>query len=267
MCISAGPRGKPVEVELSELDFGESLGIGSFGVVRKCIWRSKLYAVKQMQLGHVTDPEKEVELLSSLDHPNIIRLYAKSVDVHNLFCIIEFAENGSIRKYIEKRLGQPDLKTSLRWAIEIAEGMNYLHEKDLVHRDLKSDNVLLTADWTAKICDFGTARMMDHTTKGTTSGTYAWMAPEVIKSEKYSKSCDVYSYGVVLWELVTHGKPYPDEFPLRIVMIVVNGVRPEIPAALDEDLAGLIELCWQESIPGRPNFKKVRDTIKSVNIE
>jgi serine/threonine protein kinase len=139
------------------------------------------------------------------------------------------------------------------------QGMAYLHSMGVIHRDLKSSNIILDADGRVKIVDFGLSCFQssgpDHTAE---TGTYRWMAPEVICHEPYSTAADVYSFGVVLWELLTRDRPFKDMTPIQAAFAVArHGHRPPIPQGTPPPLASLIRRCWHSDPAARPTFEQV----------
>ena len=137
--------------------------------------------------------------------------------------------------------------------------MAYLHSKNIIHRDLKPDNVFITQDNKAKIADFGLS--VTDTGGGEftgETGTYRWMAPEIIRHEKYSINSDTYSFGVILWQLVTRSaKPFHDLQPVQTAFAVASGDRPEIPVYVPEFIARCIKACWDQDQLRRPSFAYV----------
>lgn len=142
-----------------------------------------------------------------------------------------------------------------RWIEEGAIGLEYLHENGYVHRDVKSANFLLTKDDTLKIADFGLAKELDETMSTVSKGTVRWMAPEVIEDLKLSKKSDVYSYGVVIWEICTRQRPF-ESFPSdhAVMTAVCNGERPHIPEDCPAFLQEIIRSCWQAKHRQRPTM-------------
>lgn len=143
--------------------------------------------------------------------------------------LLEYAEFGSLRDFIKQHdlYGEFGLDLILKWAHDIALGMNYLHSEapiKILHRDLKSNNVLITNadDPTCKICDFGSSRFGIQTTKMSVIGTFPWMSPEIIQSKPANQSADVWSYGVVLWELITGEVPFKGIEEFQIAFLVVE---------------------------------------------
>ena len=234
------------KITLSDLEFGEKIGKGGGGVVFQGNYKSTPVAIKEI-FGEVDEKRliREVELLQKPRHPNIVWYYGTVIERHRVYLVIELAVNGSLCNFFKSH-PDPDHKQSLRWATEIAKGMRYLHENKIIHRDLKSGNILLTESWTAKICDFGTAKQMEHTTTQRTNimGTCAWMPPEAHRGEPVSKESDSYSYSIVLWELLTHKTPFLDTPVWLIPGKIIQGERPPVPDNCDTCLTSLMQQCW-----------------------
>lgn len=165
-------------------------------------------------------------------------------------------------------------------AIDIARGMHYLHSCDpvVIHRDLKSHNLLVDERGRIKLCDFGLAKLLssalDQNPNGdssggaaamTSCGTPAWTAPEVLRSEAYSKSADVFSFGIVLWEIATRQEPHSGLPMFQVVFIVgTQGARPTIPDGCPAEFRDLIEACWSEQADDRPSFREVLERLETT---
>uniref|UniRef100_A0A8C4QCM0 mitogen-activated protein kinase kinase kinase n=1 Tax=Eptatretus burgeri TaxID=7764 RepID=A0A8C4QCM0_EPTBU len=185
----------------------------------------------------------------------------------NLCLIMEYARGGPLNRALAGRRIPPPILVD--WAVQIARGMHYLHEEAIVtiiHRDLKSSNILLLehienddlSSKTLKITDFGLAREWHRTTKMSQAGTYAWMAPEVVKFSMFSKGSDVWSYGVLLWELLTGEVPYRGIDGLTVAYgVAVNKLTLPIPTTCPEPFVRLMEDCWQADLHARPSFTSV----------
>lgn len=139
-------------------------------------------------------------------------------------------------------------------ALDVANGMAYLHSRDIIHRDLKPSNVLLTRDHRAKIADFGMSVANAGQELTAETGTYRFMAPEVIRHESYSSNADVYSFGVFLWQLITRQVPFGSMTPVQAAYAVAEGRRPEIPESTPSRLKDVIEACWDQDSHKRPSF-------------
>ena len=226
---------------------------------------------------------EEVTTLSKLRHPNIVLFMAACPRPPHLYIITEFCHGGNLycalrRRSWRERLGPRDFIPIAR---HIARGMQYLHSCKIIHRDLKSQNLLLDRPVeegipVIKIADFGLSRRystyVDHSSmSGSTAGimtsetgTYRWMAPEVIRHERYNEKVDVYSFGVVLWELFSSEVPFAGMTPIQAAFAVADkDLRPSACADYAKTMpipAGwmaLISRCWHPSSHYRPRFKEI----------
>ncbi|XP_072041340.1 mitogen-activated protein kinase kinase kinase 13-B-like [Amphiura filiformis] len=231
-------------------------------------WKSKKYgnievAAKKMPILPSDDiGEKfgsEINYLQTLEHENIITYYGHAVTKENLVIITEYAPNGSLHDYLKRtRRLPPELK--VEWAIQIAKGIKYLQDKKILHRDVKSGNILITGQNNLKICDFGVAKDLSNTTTTSNAkGTYKWLAPEVYTDQKLSPSADIFAFGVVLWELETCETPYKDlKRPERVIWEVGSkGLRPEIPKTCPRVLKKLMKRCWDKDRRKRPDANEI----------
>ena len=207
----------------------------------------------------------EMEVLTLLPpHPNVLTFFgiALSSDGISTWIVTELAPNGSLHNYLHVKKEKPSPDQSIRWAQQIANGMQHLHNNSIVHHDLRSGNIVLAVNLLAKVCDFG----MAHTpTKTTQKGAYRWMAPEIIKGVEgnINKVCDVFSYGMVLYEIFACRIPYEDIPTDRLVgLAVLHGKRPPVPTTLPSFLHPLLEACWKEELKQRPQFKAIVETIQ-----
>ncbi|XP_050419090.1 mitogen-activated protein kinase kinase kinase 20 [Patella vulgata] len=246
------------ELDIDDLLFYERCGGGTFGSVYRALWKSQnmIVAVKRLLVL-----EKEAQVLSVLSHRNIIQFYGAVTDDHNFCLITEYAAHGSLYAYLKNPENELDFNQILKWAREIATGMNYLHCEapvKVIHRDLKSKNVVISEDWTCKLCDFGASRFIGSTTKMSLAGTFPWMAPEVIQSFPVSETCDTWSYGVVLWELLTHQVPFNGIEGFQVAWLIVEkGERLTIPSTCPPCFARLMRQCWEMEPKKRPSFKQI----------
>jgi serine/threonine protein kinase len=151
--------------------------------------------------------------------------------------------------------------------------MDYLHQNKIIHRDLKAANLLMDENEVVKVADFGVARVQAQSGIMTAeTGTYRWMAPEVIEHKPYDYKADVFSFGIVLWELLTGKVPYADLTPLQAAVgVVQKGLRPTIPRNIHPKLMELMHKCWKTDPAARPDFTTItallRVILKEVNAE
>lgn len=222
--------------DMSQLFIGTKFASGTYSRLYHGIYKQRPVAVKVMRQPDEDDTvatslEKqftaEVTLLFRLRHPNIIDFVA-ACKKPPVFCIItEYLPGGSLRTYLHKQ--EPHslpLKLILKIALDIARGMKYLHSQGIMHRDLKSENLLLGDDMCVKVADFGVSCLESQcdTMRGF-MGTYRWMAPEMIKEKPYTRKVDVYSFGIVLWELLTALIPFQEMTPVQAAFAVSQKAR------------------------------------------
>ncbi|KAM6916320.1 mitogen-activated protein kinase kinase kinase 21 isoform 2-T2 [Xenentodon cancila] len=282
---SAGVReqvpNSPVQIPFSELVIEEIIGVGGFGKVYRGTWKDQEVAVKAARQDPDEDitataasVKQEAKLFSMLQHPNIIKLEGVCLEEPNLCLVMEYARGGTLNRALTGRRIPPHILVN--WAVQIARGMHYLHEEavvPIIHRDLKSSNILLLEKIenddigrkTLKITDFGLAREWHKTTKMSAAGTYSWMAPEVIKSSLFSKGSDVWSYGVLLWELLTGEVPYRGIDGLAVAYgVAVNKLTLPIPSTCPEPFAKLMEECWDQNPHVRPSFSCILEQLSAI---
>ncbi|XP_076290491.1 mitogen-activated protein kinase kinase kinase 10 isoform X6 [Lasioglossum baleicum] len=272
---------QPIEIDFEELQLEEVIGVGGFGKVYRGFWQKHEVAVKAARQDPDEDPSvtlenvrQEAKLFWLLKHENIVQLEGVCLKMPNMCLVMEYARGGSLNRVLSGRKIRPDVLVD--WAIQIARGMDYLHNKapiSLIHRDLKSSNVLLSEPIenddlqykTLKITDFGLAREVYKTTRMSAAGTYAWMAPEVIKKSTFSKASDVWSYGVLLWELLTGETPYKGIDALAVAYgVAVNKLTLPIPSTCPQPWRFLMEACWASDSHSRPGFVEILVALDEV---
>ncbi|XP_040916814.1 mitogen-activated protein kinase kinase kinase 9 [Toxotes jaculatrix] len=270
-----------LEIDFSELTLEEIIGVGGFGKVYRAVWRGTEVAVKAARRDPDEDVEQtlesvrqEAKLFAMLNHPNIMALLGVCLQEPNLCLVMEYARGGPLNRALAGKRIPPC--TLVDWAVQIARGMHYLHSQAIVpiiHRDLKSSNILILervemedlSNKTLKITDFGLAREWHRTTKMSAAGTYAWMAPEVIRSSTFSKGSDVWSYGVLLWELLTGEVPFRGIDGLAVAYgVAMNKLALPIPSTCPEPFARLMEDCWSPDPHSRPHFTSVLDHLTAI---
>ncbi|KAG8559610.1 hypothetical protein GDO81_017393 [Engystomops pustulosus] len=256
-----------VQIKFNDLQFYESCGGGSFGSVYRAKWISQ---DKEVAVKKLLKIEKEAEILSMLSHRNIIQFYGAVLEPPNYCIVTEYAGGGSLYDYINSNRSEDmDMEQIMTWATDVAKGMHYLHMEApirVIHRDLKSRNVVITFDGVLKICDFGASKFHSHTTHMSLVGTFPWMAPEVIQSLPVSETCDTYSYGVVLWEMLTREVPFKGLEGLQVAWLVVEkNERLTIPSSCPRSFAELMRLCWEAEAKKRPSFKQIISNLESMS--
>uniref|UniRef100_A0A8D0A8I0 Mitogen-activated protein kinase kinase kinase 7 n=1 Tax=Sander lucioperca TaxID=283035 RepID=A0A8D0A8I0_SANLU len=258
------------DIQYEDIQVEAAVGRGTFGVVFKAVWKGKDVAIKTIESENERNAFLvELRQLSRVNHPNIVKLYG-SCD--NPVCLVmEYAECGSLYNLLHSADPQPHYTAShaMSWCLQCAEGVAYLHAmkpKALIHRDLKPPNLLLVARGTVlKICDFGTACDIQ-TYMTNNKGSAAWMAPEVFEGSNYSEKCDVFSWGIILWEVITRKKPF-DEIggsAFCIMWAVHRGTRPPLIKDLPQPIETLMTRCWDKEPSQRPSMEEVKNTMSQL---
>ncbi|CAI5509642.1 unnamed protein product [Closterium sp. Naga37s-1] len=260
-----------------KLEIGALIAVGASGEVRRGSYQGKAVAVKIMKGDTIdrhasaTEFRQEVQTLMSCDEcPRLLEFVGVCLDTRRRMCIVtRLMEGGTLSDLVRRRHGERlPLGDALRIAHDVAEGMAFLHGRGVIHRDLKSANVLLDSAGRAVVGDFGVALLKGERGDMTKEvGTYRWMAPEAFGTSAWhvTHKSDVYSFGVVLWELVACQLPFEDYTPLQAaVAVALNGLRPTIPAECPARLRRLIERCWDKCPEARPEFDEVVKEIAAL---
>ncbi|CAF4744219.1 unnamed protein product [Pieris macdunnoughi] len=241
-----------VEVPIEKITDLFYLGSGAQGVVFGAHLDGEKVAVKQLRTKHETN----IRHLLKLNHENIVRFLGVCTNPPDFCIIMEYCQYGSLFDFLHSNtVFMP--KQLLKWAKEIARGMAYLHAHKIIHRDLKSPNILISDELMVKVSDFGTSREWnDVSAVMSFTGTVAWMAPEVIRHEPCSERVDVWSFGVVMWELLTVEVPYKNLETHAIMWGVgTNSIALPIPSNCPSSLQQLLKQCWNRVPRNRPPFK------------
>ena len=203
---------------------------------------------------------REVRILSCC-HDLFLLPFQGFTNTYPYSIATEYIPNGSLFEALQHRPGAPRLSSSHKTliAIGIAHGMMELHKQSIVHRDLKSLNILLDDRLLPKICDFGISRFAGQNDEMTKEiGTPHWMAPEIFESDRYTEKVDVYAYGMILWEMLTEQVPFKGKTSVQVAIAVCNNnERPAIPPSCPTTLKNLIQMCWQRDPEKRPSFKQI----------
>jgi hypothetical protein len=268
------------EVRPSELRLRERLAVGGFAEVFRGTWNGTTVAVKQLlQRGPdvVARLREEVHVLSRLRHPNLLLFMGWCPEPPLI--ATEFMKRGSLHNILRKNKGPLDGPRMHHCALSVARGMHYLHSRSppILHLDLKSPNILVDDKWRVKIADFGLARVRSNTLLSGNSafhGTPEWMAPEMLRAENYDEKADVYSYGVVLWELLAAQTPWNELHPMQVVAVVGYSERrlaltPDAEATARSDpatavIGDLFHACASKLATERPLFAEVLDRLERV---
>uniref|UniRef100_A0A1D1XXR5 Serine/threonine-protein kinase CTR1 n=1 Tax=Anthurium amnicola TaxID=1678845 RepID=A0A1D1XXR5_9ARAE len=284
--IEAGIYGLQI-IKNADLEELRELGSGTFGTVYHGKWRGTDVAIKRIRkscfAGRTSEQERltkdfwrEAQILSKLHHPNVVAFYGVVPDGAGgtLATVTEYMVNGSLKHVLLRKDRSLDLRKRLMIAMDAAFGMEYLHSKDIVHFDLKCDNLLVNMrDSQRPICkvgDFGLSRIKRNTlVSGGVRGTLPWMAPELLNgsSSRVSEKVDVFSFGIALWEILTGEEPYANMHCGAIIGGIVNNtLRPPIPDHCDPEWRKLMEQCWSPDPATRPSFTEITNRLRVMSM-
>ncbi|MBA0855424.1 hypothetical protein Goshw_013692, partial [Gossypium schwendimanii] len=337
------------EIDGRLLKIGEKIACGSCGDLYRGIYLGQDVAVKILRSEHLNDTledefAQEVSILREVQHRNVVRFIGACTKSPQLSIVTEYMPGGSLYDYLHKNHNVLKLSQLLKFAIDVCKGMEYLHQNHIIHRDLKTANLLMDTDnfgmfsyivyddnfynvlvtskplafgvqmflgtvdvafgvacgiWDSlgyltspnieyfiggtefgrltevicigictivvKVADFGVARFLNQGGVMTAeTGTYRWMAPEVINHQPYDQKADVFSFAVVLWELVTAKVPYDTMTPLQAALGVRQGLRPELPENAHPKLLDLMQRCWEAAPDKRPSFSEITTELETL---
>ncbi|ELP94538.1 serine/threonine protein kinase HT1, putative [Entamoeba invadens IP1] len=268
-----------------EIEETKKLGEGSFGIVYKGLYRGNDVAIKKMKESKQTaknmeEFENEVSMLDKFRSEYLVHFFG-AVFVPNKICMVtEFAKYGSIQDLMKhKNSNEIDLNLRVKFMLNGAEGILYLHENGILHRDIKPDNFLIFSldpneKVNAKLTDFGSARninmLMTNMTFTKGIGTPKYMAPEVLNKKKYKKSADVFSFGVTLYECFSWKMAYQKDdvrfkFAWGIADFITSGKRLENITNISKEMNDLISKCWVQEQEKRLTIQEVVGTLQNLN--
>ncbi|KAL5703699.1 non-specific serine/threonine protein kinase [Ranunculus cassubicifolius] len=255
------------EIDVRLLKIEEKIASGSCGDLYRGTYLGNDVAVKVLKSEHLNEDlelefAQEVKILRKVQHRNVVRFIGACSKRPQLCIITEFMPGGSLYDYLHKNRNVLDLHLLLKFAIDVCNGMEYLHRNNIIHRDLKTANLLLDTENVVKVADFGVARFQIQGGVMTAeTGTYRWMAPEVINHQPYDQKADVFSFAIVLWELTTAKVPYDTLTPLQAALGVRQGLRPDLPENVHPKILDLMQRCWETLPMDRPSFVEIRNLI------
>ncbi|KAH9300689.1 hypothetical protein KI387_012272, partial [Taxus chinensis] len=288
------------EIDLKKLVLKGKIAQGTFGAVYRGVFDGQDVAVKLLDWGEEESKtaaevvavraafRQEVAVWHKLDHPNVTKFIGASMGSSDLMpgpndtdgsfqgpssaccVVVEYLAGGTLKSYlIKNRRRKLAFNVVIQLALDLSRGLSYLHSQKIVHRDVKTENMLLDKGRTLKIADFGVARVEAQNPKDMTgeTGTLGYMAPEVLDGKPYNRKCDVYSFGICLWEAYCCEMPYADlSFADMTSAVVRQNLRPEIPRCCPSSLANVMKKCWDANPDKRPEMDEVVQLLENIDI-
>lgn len=251
-------------VPRDKLQIMEKIGKGGFAIVNRAKVLNEaqsIVAVKELRgkSNIIKSFCREVQIQASGRNFFLLPLYGFCTSSPYLI-VTEYMPNGTLRNILSSTSGKAlSGEEKLKIAFGVVRGMMSLHRQDIIHRDLKSHNILLDAENLPKICDFGISRQCDANAREVTRGigSTAWMAPERFQNEDYTYKVDVYAFGVLVWEILTGQVPFTGIGPYKIAGMVTGNERPPLPEKMSTDMRQFIDLCWHQDPECRPSFAQI----------
>ncbi|KAM3705713.1 hypothetical protein ACJW30_03G102500 [Castanea mollissima] len=244
---------------------GDEIGKGAYGRVYKGLdlENGDFVAIKQVSLENIAQEDlniimQEIDLLKNLNHKNIVKYLGSLKTKTHLHIILEYVENGSLANIIKPNKFGPFPESLVAvYIAQVLEGLVYLHEQGVIHRDIKGANILTTKEGLVKLADFGVATKLTEADVNTHSvvGTPYWMAPEVIEMSGVCAASDIWSVGCTVIELLTCVPPYYDLQPMPALFRIVQDENPPIPDSLSPDITDFLRQCFKKDARQRPDAK------------
>ncbi|XP_064645641.1 tyrosine-protein kinase Fer-like isoform X2 [Lineus longissimus] len=260
------------QLKNDEVILGPKIGNGNFGDVCRGTFKGTEVAVKTCK--EVLDEDmrkkflKEGQILKQYDHPNIVKLIGIAAQRQPIMIVMEYVPGGSLLNFLKQQGMKQSAKQLIQMCIDAAAGMAYLESRNCIHRDLAARNCLVGIENVVKIADFGMSREEEIyiVSDGLKQIPIKWTAPEALEYAKYTSKCDVWSYGILMWEVFSLGDtPYRGMTNAQAKLQVLNGYRMPLPAGCPADAYALMLRCWDIKPEKRPHFEEIHTELKSIH--
>jgi serine/threonine protein kinase len=269
-----------VLTNMATVEIKEKIGYGASGSVFQGFYKDQKVAIKVLDREDALSDQiyrsfvKEGKLmlkLCSKKHQNFVQVHAICISKQQPAIIMEYAELGTLAQVL--RTGPP-LGVNMEFSLimGISRGIQFLHKKDVIHRDIAARNILLNSDMVPMIADFGLSREVvsgeEYSSTGADSLPLKWMAPEAIKSSHFTKSTDIWSFGIVIWEIASQGKEPHEEIEVMEAKIQIRDyfLTPAMPSNVDPTMAVIMTQCWYKDPDMRPSPKDIIDMAKERDL-
>ena len=259
------------QLDYDNLEFHEQIGEGGGGIVNRVTFKHQHNGYNEAAAKTILRTEKsitdeEAEIMSRLNHPNIVLLLGFCKISRTKIIVLEYAKHGSLHHFLAAEKNSLPQELQHKWMRESALALQYLHAKNFLHRDVKANNCLLFDNNVLKLCDFGLAKELDEKSYAQSSqkGTHGYMAPELVVDihVPYSRYTDVWAYGMLVYEILSRKVPFHDyKEPMHVLYKVGSGeLTPTIPSDCPGHIETLMMKCWKFEAKKRPTM----DTILQV---
>ena len=253
------------EIDRRQIRLIKKLGAGQFGEVWEGMWNgTTLVAVKTLKPGTMSATEflQEASLMKKLRHPKLIQLYAVCTKEEPIYIITELMKNGSLLDYLRGDGRVLKVAQLIDMAAQVASGMAFLENANYIHRDLAARNILVADNRVCKVADFGLARVIDEDIYEAHTGAkfpIKWTAPEAAMYSRFTIKSDVWSFGILLYEIITYGRfPYPGMTNAEVLEKIQTGYRMASPPNCPKNLHDIMLECWREDPNSRPTFETLQ---------
>ncbi|EGR30049.1 serine-threonine protein kinase, putative [Ichthyophthirius multifiliis] len=259
------------EIDFKELEINESISQGGFSIVHVGMYRGCQVAIKKIFNPNITtelldELNNEINMLAQLRHPNLILLMGIVSKQPNLCIVTDYIQEGDLYQQLHKRKKEISKENKNFIIKQIANTFNYLHQSQVVHRDLKSYNVLVDNSFKIKICDFGLARKYSDLNQGNSkfSGTPTYMAPELYQKKSYDEKVDVFAFGTLVWEIFTSSIPFDGLEPSDIMQRVLKDEQLPLKPGINQQLLKFVSKCRHSDPKIRPSFIQIVQELENI---